>query len=114
MSKVLRIEGKSIEITRGDSVRFMIRLKNRELADGTQALFTVKGTPWEPARPEIEKLIDVVDGMVSVVLEPYETDLTPGHYVWDLRVKEPAADGRTDVLTPMEYAAFKVREAIGE
>lgn len=114
MSRVLRIEGNSVEITRGDSVRFMIRLKNRELAEGTQAVFTVKGTPWEPARPEIEKVIDVVENQVSVVLESYETDLTPGHYVWDLRLKEPAADGHNDVLTPMEYAVFKVREAIGE
>lgn len=114
MNKVLRIERNNIEITRGDSVRFMIRLKNRELAEGTQAVFTVKGTPWEPARPEIEKVIDVVDNQVSVILEPYETDLTPGHYVWDLRLKEPAADGCTEVLTPMEYAAFKVLEAIGE
>lgn len=110
---MLRIERNGLAITRGDSFRLMIRLGGRELAEGTQALFTVKDTPWEPCAPVIEKLIDVMDHSVSVVLAPEETDITPGHYVWDLRIKEPTSDGRTEVITPMEYAAFHVMEAVG-
>lgn len=110
---MLKIDGYNVELTRGDSVRFMIRLTERELPKGTQAVFTVKDTPWEPCVPVIEKTQEVVNGMVSVILEPYDTDILSGHYVWDLRVKERADDG-VHVLTPMEYAAFVVKEAIGE
>lgn len=112
---MLKIYRNSITITRGDSVRFEIALKNRDIKDGTMAVFTVKDTPWEPCSPVIEKILDVMDGRVSVVLEPEDTEgLHPGHYVWDLRLKEPREDGGQDVLTPMEYAAFRIVEAIGE
>ena len=111
---MLIIDNNGIAITRGDSMRLMVRLSNRELPAGTQALFTVKDTPWEPCAHVIEKLIDVMDGCVSVLLTPAETDITPGHYVWDLRIKEPVENGRTEVHTPMEYAAFTVLEAVGD
>lgn len=111
---MLKIENNGIAITRGDSLRLMIRLDGRDIAEGAKALFTVKDTPWEPCAPVVEKLIDIMDGSVSILLTPAETDITPGHYVWDLRIKEPAQDGRTEVLTPMEYAAFKVMEVIGD
>lgn len=112
---MLKIDRHSIEMTRGDSGRVMMRITGRELPDGTQAVFTVKDTPWEPCSPVIEKVLDVEKGMVSVVLEPEDTEgMHPGHYVWDLRLKEPREDGRHDVLTPLEYAAFKIVEAIGE
>lgn len=111
---MLSIKRNGIEITRGDSVRFRIRFTSRELAEGTRAVFTVKATPWEPARPEIEKQVDIVDNAANILLEPWETDIMPGFYVWDIRLHEPAEDGRVDVITPMEYAAFRVMEAIGE
>lgn len=112
---MLTIDRHNIALTRGDSGRLMIRIKGRELAEGAQAVFTVKDTPWEPCDPVIEKVLDVVDGAVSLVLEPEDTEqMHAGHYVWDLRLKEPREDGRHDVLTPMEYAAFKIVEAIGE
>ena len=111
---MLRIDRHNIEITQGDSVRLKIRLEGREVPDGTQAVFTVKDTPWEPCRPVIEKVLTVLDGTVSILLEPGDTDLTPGHYVWDLRLKEQTEEGKQVVLTPMEYAVFRVLEAIGE
>lgn len=112
---MFRIDRHGIEMTRGDSARVLIRVKGRELPEGTQAVFTVKDTPWEPCSPVIEKVLDVVDDAVSLVLEPADTEtLHPGHYVWDLRLKEPRDDGGQEVLTPMEYAAFKIVEAIGE
>lgn len=110
---MLRIDRNGITITRGDSERFVITCEGRELAEGTKAVFTVKGTPWEPCRPDIEKIIDVIDGKVNVILEPEDTDITPGHYVWDLRLKEPDENGM-NVITPMAYAAFHVLEALGE
>lgn len=110
---MLVIDGLGIMVTRGDSARFVISCKERELAEGTKAVFTVKSTPWEPCKPDIEKEMDVIDGLVNVILDPQDTDITPGNYVWDVRIKEPA-EGMEHVMTPMMYAAFRVVEAIGE
>ena len=110
---MLKIHRHSIQITRGDSVRFTIALKNRELPEGTKAVFTVRDTPWDPCMPAIEKEIDVLDGNASVILETADTEIAPGNYVWDVRVKEPNENGEDVKLTPMEYAAFVVVEAIG-
>ena len=112
---MVRIERQNIEATRGDSIRFTIELSGRELKEGTKALFTVKSTPWEPTRPEIEHMIDVIGGKVHVFLETEETSvISAGNYVWDLRLLEPDGDGRNYVLTPMEYGTFRILEAIGE
>ena len=111
---MLRVERNNIEMTKGDSIRLTIVLEGRELKEGTQALFTVKGTVWEPARPDIEMLIDVLDGQnVHVLLAPEDTELEPGDYVWDVRVLEEDDEGNVDVLTPMEYGTLRVLEAIG-
>lgn len=110
---MLNIDRNNIEITQGDSTRFTIELQGRELPDGTRALFTVKATPWEPTVPEIERMIEVMDGKVHVLLEADETRLDAGEYVWDVRVYEPAEGGGTYVLTPMEYGVFRVLAAIG-
>ena len=110
---MLKIDRMGIQITRGDTVRFVIALEGREVADGTKAIFTVKSTPWEPCQPEIEKTISVEDGKVYVMLDRAETDFAPGHYVWDVRVLEPE-NGKKNMITPMEYAAFRVVEAIGD
>ena len=108
------IDRHGIKITRGDTARFVIALEGRDVAEGTKALFTVKAPPWEPCRPDIEKLIDVEEGKVQVLLESEDTDITPGNYVWDVRLFEPEDEAHTNVVTPMEYAAFKVLEAIGD
>ena len=111
---MLEIQGKNLKFTRGDDIRFMIRLTGRELPEGTTALFSCKETVWEPAVPTIEKELEVADGMVSVILENYETDIPAGQYYWDLRIREPAADGGTYIHTPMEYGTIKVVEGVGE
>lgn len=112
---MVRIERNNIEATRGDSIRFTIELSGREIKEGTRALFTVKSTPWEPTRPVIEYLLDVLDSKVHVLLETEDTTwLTSGDYVWDLRILEPREDGGDNVLTPMEYGTFRLLEAIGE
>lgn len=106
---MFKIDGQGIQITRGDSARFVIDCGRKDFAEGTKAVFTVKSTPWEPCQPDIEKEIDVTNGEVNVILDPADTDITPGNYVWDVRIKE-----RENVWTPMLYAAFRVVEAIGE
>lgn len=105
---MLKISGNGIRLTRGDSTRFTIRLKERDVPDGTKALFTVKKSAWPHSRPMIEEEIPVVDNAVHVMLPPETTDIPSGDYVWDLRV---LVEG--DVFTPMEYAMFHVVEAIG-
>lgn len=107
------MEGTSVQITRGDTTRFAIVLKGREVPEGTEALFTVKKKPWRHDEVVIQKTIPVVSGKVNVFLEPYETKIEPGSYVWDVRIKEPY-DGDTLVLTPMGYGGFDVLEAIGD
>lgn len=113
---MVRIERHNIEVTRGDSVRFTIVLEGRELKENTKVLVTVKSTPWEPARPVIEQILDVIDGnKVHVFIETEDTSvLIPGDYVWDARVLEPDGDGGSYVMTPMEYGTFRILEAIGE
>ncbi len=110
--QVLRIERHNIEMTRGDSIRFTIVLEGRELPEGTKALFTVKDTVWEPTAPVVEKELDVAGGRAEVILDPEETGLTAGDYVWDVRVLEPVGE-KTEVHTPMEYGTLRVLEAIG-
>lgn len=111
---MLRIEGSSIWVTRGDSARFTVQIKGRELAEGARALFAVKKAPaWERGDAVIEKETEVLNGMVSVVLEPDDTDISAGAYAWDLRIKEPGTDGN-NVLTPGSFAPFTVVEAIAD
>lgn len=106
---MLKVDGHSVQMTRGDSVRLRITLEGREMQSGAKALFTVKRGPWDESDPVIEKVLDVVDGVVEILLEPLDTHIEPGAYVWDVRIR----DGE-DVLTPMEYAAWHVLEAIGQ
>ena len=56
---MLKIDRHSIQITRGDSVRFTISLNGRELPEGTKAVFAVRETPWDPCMPVIEKEIEI-------------------------------------------------------
>lgn len=109
---MLRIEDKTIQLTRGDTVRIAIVLEGRELPDGTEAVFTVKRGPWRHRETALEKQLTVVENKAHVFLESEETMLEPGEYVWDVRVKERDDEGM-NVLTPMEYGRFGVLEAIG-
>lgn len=111
---MLEIQGKNLKFTRGDSVRFNIKLKGREFPEGTYAVFSVKETLYEPALPTIVKEVDVKSGIAGVILESFETAIPVGHYYWDLRIREPAADGSQFIHTPMEYGMIKVVEAVGE
>jgi len=110
---VLRIEEKAIQITRGDSTRFSIVLENRDVKDGTAAIFAVKKKPWRHDAPVIRKEIETTDGKVHVMLTPDETDIPAGNYVWDVRIREMDEEG-LEVFTPMEYARFGVVEAMSD
>lgn len=110
---MLRIEGTSIQLTRGDTTRLKMRLVGRKLPKGCMALFAVKKGTWRHGEPVIAKVIPVTDDTVSVMLAAEETELEPGHYVWDLRIKEPYDDGMNR-FTPMAYGGLDVLEAIGD
>lgn len=110
---MLRIEGKTIQLTRGDTTRIAIVLEGRELMDGTEAVFTVKRGQWKHNEPVIRKTLTVVDNRAHVFLSDEETDIEPGSYVWDCRVKEVDDEGM-NIFTPMEYGRFAVLEAIGD
>lgn len=106
---MLKISGNGIRLTRGDTIRFTIRLTGREVPDGTKTLFTVKKSAWQHGAPLISEEIPVMDNAVHVFLTPDTTNIPAGDCVWDLRV---VVDG--DVFTPMEYGLFRIMEAIGD
>lgn len=110
---MLRVEGTSIQLTRGDTTRLKARLEGRELPEGSVALFTVKRGPWRHEEATIQKEIPVVDNTVNVMLTAEETEIEPGHYAWDIRVKEPYGEGENR-FTPMIYGGLDVLEAIGD
>ena len=112
VKEMLEINGKGIVLTRGDTTRFTIRLEGRDVADDTRTVFTVKKSAWRHAKTVIEKEISVVDGAVHVFLEPEDTDIDAGEYVWDIRVAQED-ESATVVLTPMWYGTLRVAEAIG-
>ena len=107
-----RFDGYNIELTRGDSLTFRITLTGRDLPEGSVGLFTVKAHPRDE-QPLIQKRVDAGGELLSIVLTPQETNLTPRTYFWDVRVLIPLENGGWEVETPMEYASFTILEAIG-
>ena len=107
-----RFQGNDIEITRGDSLMFRIRLSGRDLPEGSVGLFTVKAHPRD-AQPLIQKRMSAGTEELLIHLTPKETDLLPRTYFWDVRVLIPLESGGYELETPMEYAAFTVLEAVG-
>ena len=110
---MVRFDGYNIELTRGDTLMMRIDLSGRDLPEGSQAVLTVK----KNVRSE-EKLIcewfDASEETLGICLLPEQTDLTPGVYVWDVRLRIPAENGSFEVFTPMDYAAFVVVDAVGD
>lgn len=118
---MLTFDGMGIRLTRGDSVHWRVRIRGRELPDGTEARFTVKRRPWALGAPLIQKTMPVqpVAGedktyRVDVHLSHEDTNLKAGNYVWDVRLVAPGEGGACEVYTPMECANFCVAEGIGE
>ena len=109
---MIHIDGYDIAVTRGDSMPLRIDLSGRDLPDGSRAVFTVKKS-LRDEQPLVEKLCDASGEVVSLLLTPQDTDLPPGHYVWDVRLVMPMEDGTTEVFTPMDHAMHIVLQAVG-
>ena len=109
---MVRFDGYDIELTRGDTLLLRIDLSGRDLPAGSQAVFTVKEriTSREAL---ITQWCDASAETLTVSLPPQQTDLAPGVYVWDVRLRIPLEGGGYEVYTPMEYAAFAVLPAVG-
>jgi len=110
--RLYRIDGYDIELTRGDSLTLRIDLKGRNLPEGTEAVFTVKKR-MRDERSVLVKRCDASEEILTVALEAGETDIAPGTYVWDVRLRIPREDGSIEVVTPMEYAALTILGAVG-
>lgn len=109
---MVRFDGYNIELTRGDTLMIRIDLFGRDLPEGTQAVLTVKKNV-RSAEKLICEWFDASQEALSICLTPEKTDLPPGVYVWDVRLRIPLADGSFEVVTPMDYAAFAVLSAVG-
>lgn len=107
-----RFDGYDIELTRGDSLTLRIDLKGRDLPVGTEAVLTVKKRVRDEA-VVLRKRCDASDEMLTITLEAEETNLPPGPYVWDVRLRIPRENGTTEIYTPMEYAALTILAAVG-
>ena len=73
---MLAFEKYGIRLTRGDTVRFAIRLRGRVLPGGTKAVFTVKKAPWRHEE-DIRKVLTAETltdgGRLYVTLDAEET-----------------------------------------
>ena len=107
-----RFDGYNIELTRGDTLFFTLKLTGRDLPEGSSAIFTVKTGPRSDEKL-IEKKLDASGETLHIRLTSEETDLPPRTYYWDVRVQIPLEDGGFEVETPMEYAALTILPAIG-
>ena len=107
-----KFNGYDIEITRGDSLQFRVSLIGRDLPEGSVGLFTVKASPRDE-QALIEKRVDASGELLTITLNPRDTDLPPRTYFWDVRVLIPRSEGGFELETPMEYASFIVLDAVG-
>ena len=86
---MLKIDGTTIRLTRGDTLRVSIALKDYEGNDytplqGDVIRFALKKR-YEDQRPLIHKIID--NETLMLVLEPNDTkDLPFGDYVYDIEI----------------------------
>ena len=101
-----------IEVSRGDSAALRIDLSGRDLPEGTEAVFTVKRSISDD-EPVLQKRIDASDEILTIALTPQETNLEPGVYYWDVRLRIPLETGGYEIYTPMEYAALVVLDVVG-
>lgn len=108
---MVEINGYDIALTRGDSLHVRVDLGGRDLPEGSDAVFTVKKSVLSD-EVLLRKRFDASDEVLCILLTPAETDLTPGTYVWDVRLQIPLDTGGYEVVTPMEYAAFAVLPAV--
>lgn len=106
---MLTTQGHGVEITRGDHIRWRVRVRGQVLEDDTQCVFTVKRTEWEHAEPVIEKVFAAHDGVVDVLLGPEDTDIPAGHYTWQIKARVEN-EGHTYERTIMRYSSLEVTE----
>ena len=103
------LKGMEMRISRGDTALIDIDLNGDVLPEGTTALVTASRKPGAE-QPLWEKIIDVKDGTVELVLSSVDTDFSPKVYWWDLRLKTP--DGQ--VQTPFPPQPFEILEVVGD
>jgi len=68
-----------------------IDLKGRDLPQGTEAVMTIKKRVKDEAII-LQKRCDASEEVVTIALEASETELAPGMYVWDVRLRIPRED----------------------
>ena len=110
---MIAINGRDIEITRGDCHPFTITLTGNDVPeDGEKVLFTVKRDSTSNT-PLIEKLLEVSDGKVLIRITNADTKEIPfGTYQWDIRFPNLMGDG--EPWTPMYPAKFAIVKVIGD
>ena len=107
---MVEVMGKKIRISRGDTGIIGVRFTgDRALAADTVAVFSLKRN-LKMDKPLWEKKTALENGDAVLRLTSADTDLRPGVYWWDLRLKLP--DG--GIQTPFEPQEFEVLEVVGD
>ena len=98
-----------IQISRGDSGSIEVELSgDTEIEDGTPAIISVKrnidedGYLWQKTK-EIE------NGKLSIDLLPEETNIKPGAYIWDFRIKF----SEVSIVSPILPSKFRILGVVG-
>lgn len=102
---MLKIEGSTIRLTRGDTAKISIAIDNATsghayvLEDGDTLTFTIKKSVYE-TNAIIQK---VMTGSATISIEPEDTeDLSYGAYVYDVQLTTESGEIYT-VVEPSEF-----------
>lgn len=105
---MLTVDGLNIQISHGDTAQLTYTFESDAPDNGTVAIFTVKR--GAVGNEEIlRKESEIIDGIVTFILEHEDTDIPFGSYQYDIRCLYENGD----VYTPMPPCAFDIVEVIG-
>lgn len=104
----MRVLGKTLAMTRGDSEAIKITLKNSvgvavPLVDGDTVYFTVKTSTGETEKVMQKVVTSFVDGEAIITIAPADTkSLTVRSYVYDVQVTTSLGNVKT-IITPSTF-----------
>lgn len=109
---MIRVNGTTVELTRGDCRPFTITLTGEDVpGDGERVLFSVKRDTAN-TQSLIEKELTVQGGQIEIQIMNADTKSLPfGDYEWDIRF--PDMYGEKEPYTPMKPGKFRIAKVVG-
>lgn len=96
---MFKVDGRALEITRGDSGSFVVAANQYSFEDGDTVIFSARRKPGL-GEAQIEKAVtEFRSGKAIVNLLPEDTrDLNPGRYYYSVRIVRPDGWTRTFIM----------------